>query len=53
MLPDPAALLRKVSASCNAVDRVEVAGEDTEIISLKAPTCLDLVLQHAVVPSQP
>lgn len=40
---DPSVLLWKVSASRNAVDRVEVTCEDTEIISPQTPTYLDLV----------
>lgn len=39
-MPDPSVLLWKLSASCNTVGRLEVAGEDREIISLNAPTCL-------------
>jgi len=45
---DLSVLLWKVSASYNAVDRAEVKCEDTEIISPKAPTYLDLVAFRAL-----
>lgn len=46
-MPDPSVLLWKVSASCNAIARVEVTCEGTEIISPKAPRFVDLVASTA------